>query len=429
MQLSLRSQLIAGVATVGAAAMVVAPIAQPDLLPSMQRVSSAVHLTAFDNPLPVLLATLTDTLASIVDQAPLLGPEELFWPDSFYDSDFSYVYAPGFYGLIPDFANQVSFGALSAPVSNLGGYIYATAEGLTGLVSGPITAVTNVPFALITAAGYLAAGQPELALAELQAQILDPLQQGIITAVAAASYIINNVITNATTLVSNTIPGLLTSVIDTVVAGGTYVVQSAIATLSAAVTALAGGEFETAWNTAVNGLLGPAGTLGQLKDLTIGIGIAEVVDYGPPDGEVLTVTIPSLRSDLTSAGQRMGDLSSFEDGGIRNDPFTPVLTAPAPAPAPAPALATTLAAASAIEATVGDTTAVRVARPVAAEESAANSDTVSAADVATSDTDPPARVGAASAPSPVSAATSPGDSAPKKARASRGSARGANARN
>lgn len=365
MQLSIRAQLIAGVATVGAAAMVVTPIAQPDLLPSTQRVSTAVQLSAFDNPVTVLLATLADTSASIFDQAPLLDPAQLFWPDSFYASDFSYLYAPGFYGLVPDFVYQVSFGGLAALVGNPGGYIYAATEGLTALAGGPITAVTNVPFALITAAGYLAAGQPDLALAELQTQILGPLQQGVTAAAAAASYIINNVIANATTLISNTIPGLLTNVIDTVSAGGSYVVQSAIATLSAAVTALAGGQFETAWNTAVNGLLGPGGTLGQLKDLTIGIGIVESVDYGPPDGEVLTVTIPSLRSDLTSAGQRLGDLSSLGDGGIRNDPYQPLVTAPA---AGMPAASRT-----------GRT----MARPVARGASASTRDTVSAADVTT----------------------------------------------
>jgi len=408
MQLSLRSQLIAGVATVSAAAMVVAPIAQTDLLPSMQRVSSAVQLAAFDNPVTVLRATLADISASIFDQAALLDPAELFWPDSFYTQDFSFLFAPGYYGLIPDFANQVSFGGFSALVGNPSGYIYAATEGLTALVGGPIASVTNVPFALITAAGYLAAGQPELALAELQAQILGPLQQGIAAAVAAASYIIGNVIANATTVVANTIPGLLTNLADTVVNGGTYVVQSAITTLSTAVAALVGGQFETAWNTAVNGLLGSAGALGQIKNLTIGVGIADVVDYGPPDGEVLTVVIPSLRSDLTSAGQRLGDLSSYQDGGIRNDPFVPVVTA----------LAAATPAASAVAATAGDSTAVRVARPVAGESSAATSDTVSAADMTTADTD-----------SSVSATALPVDSASTKARATRGHARGASARN
>ena len=427
MQISLRSQMVAGVATVGAAAMVVAPIAQPDLLPSMQRVSSAVQLTSFDNPVSVLFATLADTSASIFDQAALLDPAELFWPDSFYTPDFSFVFAPGYYGFIPDFANQVSFGGLSAVVSNLSGYVYAATEGLTGLLGGPITALTNVPFALITAAGYLAAGQPELAIAELQTQILGPLQAGITTALSAAGYIIDNVIANATTLALSAIPGLLTNVINTVVGGGTYVVQSAIDTLSTAVAALVGGQFETAWNTAVNGLLGPAGTLGQLKDLTIGIGITEVVDYGPPDGEVLTVVIPSLRSDLTSAGQRLGDLSQYGDGGIRNDAFFPEVTEPAAA----------VSAASAV-ATPQESVAVEVDRPVAGETSA-STDNAGSADVAVADTGSSADAGAATAdasapttavsdaPAPTTAASDA--SAPSKAKATRGQARGASAGN
>lgn len=427
MQISLRSQMVAGVATVGAAAMVVAPIAQPDLLPSMQRVSSAVQLTSFDNPVSVLFATLADTSASIFDQAALLDPAELFWPDSFYTPDFSFVFAPGYYGFIPDFANQVSFGGLSAVVSNLSGYVYAATEGLTGLLGGPITALTNVPFALITAAGYLAAGQPELAIAELQTQILGPLQAGITTALSAAGYIIDNVIANATTLALSAIPGLLTNVINTVVGGGTYVVQSAIDTLSTAVAALVGGQFETAWNTAVNGLLGPAGTLGQLKDLTIGIGITEVVDYGPPDGEVLTVVIPSLRSDLTSAGQRLGDLSQYGDGGIRNDAFFPEVTEPAAA----------VSAASAVAASQ-ESVAVEVDRPVAGETSV-STDNAGSADVAVADTGSSADAGAATAdasapttavsdaPAPTTAASDA--SAPSKAKATRGQARGASAGN
>ena len=123
MQISLRSQMVAGVATVGAAAMVVAPIAQPDLLPSMQRVSSAVSLTAFENPIAALAYTAYWAIGdSILSQAELLDPAELYWPDSYYTPDFSFLFAPGYSGLIPDFVNQVSFGGLSAVVSNLAGY-------------------------------------------------------------------------------------------------------------------------------------------------------------------------------------------------------------------------------------------------------------------------------------------------------------------
>ena len=54
MQLTLRSQLIAGVAALGVSAIAVAPVAQPELLTAADRVSSAVSLTAFANPIAAL---------------------------------------------------------------------------------------------------------------------------------------------------------------------------------------------------------------------------------------------------------------------------------------------------------------------------------------------------------------------------------------
>ena len=421
MQISLRSQMIAGVAAVGATAMAITPIAQPDLLPSMQRVSSAVELAAFANPVEVLLSTVVDTSLWVFDQASLPDPADLFWPDNFYTPDFSFVFAPGYIGLIPDFVNQFSFGGLSAVVSNLSGYVSAGIRGVTDLVGGPITAVTNLPFALITAAGSLAAGRPDLAIAELQTQILGPLQAGITGALGAAGYIIDNVIANATTLITNTIPGLVGNLITTITNGAVYVGQSAITTLSTAVTALLAGQFETAWNTAVNGLLGPEGTLGQLEQLVVGVGIIQPVDYDP-DGVVDTVIIPSLRSDFTTAGQRLGDLSQYGDGGIRNDAYFPLVTVTPPA--------------AALSAVSEETVAVEVVRPVGGEADASVAAAVTAADVAASESDDAAAesdVQAADASAPSTDAGTDGsarggssdNSGQAKAKASRGSARGA----
>ena len=416
MQLSLRSQMIAGVAAVGATAMAITPIAQPDLLPSMQRVSSAVQLASFANPVEVLLRTSVYISDNIFDQAALLDPEELYWPDSFYTTDFSFLFAPGYFGIIPDFANQVSFGGLSAVVTNLSGYVYAASEGLAGLVGGPITAVTNVPFALVTAAGYLAAGRPDLAIAELQAQILGPLQQGFGTALAAAGYIIDNVISNASTLILNSIPGLVSNLIDTVTNGAVYVGQSLITTLSTAITQLTAGQFDAAWNTTVEGLLGLNGTLGQLVDLTIGIGILEFNDQD----QVLEVIVPSLRSDLTTMGQRLGDLSQYGEGGIRNDAFSlPVtVTPPAAATPVAAALAQPVAGESSAPAAPSEATApvaVTSATATAAGDTAtAASDTATAAgDTATATAGTAVRGGASES------------AAPSKGKAVRGSARGA----
>jgi hypothetical protein len=336
MQLSLRSQLIAGVAALSATAVAVAPIAQPDLLASPQEVSAAVQLSAFANPVAELLGTLALTSEFIFYQDTLPSPSDLFWPDSFYNSDFTFVYAPVYDGLIPDEVNQFSSGALSAVLNNLSGYIDATIYGVTGVATGVSDAVFNTPFALITAAQLALAGQIDAAIAELQTQILVPLQDGIATGVQAGTYILNNVVANATTLLTDTLPRLVSGLAEATVAGTTYLVQEAIAVATDVVSNLASANIEGAWNAAVNGLLDPGfGLLGLSAALTVGVGIFQDIDY-PDIGVVETVTPPSIRSVLTSVSQRVGDFSDLGDGGIRNNPCCTVASAAAVAPAAAP---------------------------------------------------------------------------------------------
>ena len=229
MQLSLRSQLIAGVAALSATAVAVAPIAQPDLLASPQQVSAGVQLSAFANPVAELLGTLALTSEYIFYQDTLPSPDDLFWPESFYNSDFTFVYAPIYFGLLPDAVNQFSSGALSAVLNNLSGYIDTTIYGVTGVAIGASDAVFNTPFALITAAQLALAGQVDAAIAELQAQILVPLQDGIATGIQAGTYILNNVVANATTLLTDTLPRLVSGLAEATVAGTTYLVETAIA--------------------------------------------------------------------------------------------------------------------------------------------------------------------------------------------------------
>ena len=329
MQLSLRSQLIAGVAALSATAVAVAPIAQPDLLASPQQVSAAVQLSAFANPVTLLLETLGATSESIFYQATLPGPSDLFWPDSFYNSDFTFVYAPIYEGLIPDAVNQFSFGALSAVLTNLSGYIDTTIYGVTGVAIGVSDAVFNTPFALITAAQLALTGQIDAAIAELQTQILVPLQDGIATGIQAGSYILNNVVANATTLLTDTLPRLISGLAEATVESTTYLVETAIGVATDVVSNLATANIEGAWNAAVNGLLDPGyGLLGAVSALTVGVGLFEEID-DPDIGVIEVVTPASVRSVLTSVGQRVGDFSDFGDGGIRNNPCCTVASAAA----------------------------------------------------------------------------------------------------
>jgi hypothetical protein len=362
-QLSLRSQLIAGVAALSATAVAIAPIAQPDLLASPQRVSAAIQLSAFANPVTELLGTLALTAENIFYQDTLPSPSDLFWPDSFYNSDFTFVYAPNFYGLIPDEVNQFSSGALSAVLNNLSGYIDTTVYGVTGVAIGVSDAVFNTPFALITAAQLALAGQIDAAIAELQAQILVPLQDGIATGIQAGTYILNNVVANATTLLTDTLPRLVSGLAEATVAGTTYLVETAIAVASDVVSNLASLNIEGAWNAAVNGLLDPnTGLLGSVGALTVGVGLFEDIDY-PDIGVVQTVTPPSIRSVLTSVSQRVGDFSDLGDGGILNNPCCTVAS---PAAVTAPTAARQ-----------GDSDPAEVAAPVA-EGSATNTESAAA---------------------------------------------------
>ena len=364
MQQSLRSQLIAGVAALSATAVAVAPIAQPDLLASPQQVSAAIQLSAFANPVTELLGTLALTSENIFYQDTLPSPSDLFWPDSFYNSDFTFVYAPNFTGLLPDAVNQFSSGALSAVLNNLSGYIDTTVYGVTGVAIGVSDAVFNTPFALITAAQLALAGQIDAAIAELQAQILVPLQDGIATGIQAGTYILNNVVANATTLLTDTLPRLVSGLAEATVAGTTYLVETAISVATDVASNLASLNVEGAWNAAVNGLLDPgSGLLGSVAALTVGVGLFEDIDY-PDIGIVQTVTPPSIRSVLTSVSQRVGDFSDFGDGGILNNPCCTVAS---PAAVTAPTAARQ-----------GDSapTEVAVAAPVAGDPAA---DTESAA--------------------------------------------------
>lgn len=371
MQLSLRSQLIAGVAAVGATAIAITPIAQPDLLASPQQVSAAVQLSAFANPLTELLGTLSFASENIFYQAQLPGFDDLYWPESFYNDALDFVWAPGYTGLLPDAVNQFSFGALSAVLNNLSGYIDTAIYGTLGVASGVSDAVFNTPFALIDAAQLALAGQIDDAIAVLQDQILVPLQDGFALGITTVGYIVDNVIANATTLLTDTLPRLFTGLIDSTVGAATYLGQTAIGVATDIVTNLASLNIEGAWNAAVNGLLSPDfGLLGAVSALTIGIGITQDIEYEDV-GFIETVVYPSYRSVLTSVSQRVGDFSSLGEGGINNDPCcgassAAAVSAPAAAdvdPAPVAVQVPAVEPVPAVAAAVGDS--------LAAEDSAA----------------------------------------------------------
>lgn len=355
MNVSLRSQMVAGVAAFGAAAVAIAPITQPDLLPSTQRVAASVELSALLNPLTAIGAVIADVNTDIFSQAFI--SQAVVWPDDFYGVEF--LYAPLNLGIIPDLANQFSTGPLVGLVNNLSGYLWAANRSAIVLGGGVAASVFNTPFALVTAVQELIAGDPEAALATLITEIVGPLQLGLEGALAGVGYIVDNVIGNFQTIVTSTLPFLVGGVVNSVVGGLTYVVESAVATVGQVVADLGAGQFEDAWNSAVNGFLGRQGTLGQIESLALGLGIVADVAGEP------TVVIPSLRSVLTSEIQRLGGQKAWEDGGITNDPFNPPVPGPTAAVSESAPVAVLASVPAAVEAPAAPQTQVEAPAPVA----------------------------------------------------------------
>lgn len=365
MQLSLRSQMIAGVAALGAAAVAITPVAQTAIAPSLARVSSAVQLSAFENPIAAISGVLEATVADVFNGAALPDSNNLYWPDSFYNNtNYDILYAPGYVGAIPDLVNQFSLGTLSAVVNNVSGYAEAGLSSLA-LVEGVTTAIWNTPQAVVAAAGYLAAGNSAAALAVLQTQILGPLTTSIAEVANGVGYILDNAIGNVQTVVFDTLPRLVANLSSQIVGGATYMVQSAIAAVAQVATDLAGLQLENAWNHTIDGFLGVNGTLGQIAALTIGAtGITQTITYDDGQGgtiDVPTVVVPSIRATATSTFQRLGDYRDLGYGGILNRPFAPLPEAGAAASVRRPASAAVAAAVSAGTAAEGNAAAASTA--------------------------------------------------------------------
>jgi len=379
MQLSLRSQMIAGVAAFGAAAVALtpiaqmAPIAQSAVVPSLAHVSSAVQLSSLVNPIAAIAGVIEGTVSDVFNSSALPDQNSLYWPDSFYnDANFDYPYAPGFVGAIPDLVNQFSFGTLSALVNNASGYVEGGLATLA-LGEGVTTAIWNTPQAVVAAVGYLAAGDTAAALAVLQDQIIAPLTTSFQEAASGIGYIVDNVLGNIGVLTGDTLPRLVANLSSQVIGSATYIVNSAIATVTQVATDLAGLQFEAAWNDAINGFLGANGTLGQIAALTVGAtGIVQDITYDDGQGGTITVptvVVPSLRAVATSTFQRLGDYRSLGYGGILNEPFAPLPVTAAAVPAKRAAAAAAVTAKVAAVATgvsAASNEAPAAAAPVAA---------------------------------------------------------------
>jgi hypothetical protein len=273
--------MIAGVAALGATAIAITPITQPDLLPSAQRAAASIELSSFDSPITAISQVVEDVNTNIFSNATGFGNP---WDT---DPNFPLIYL----GVIPDFLDW-PLPALTTAGINLSGYGWAAIRGVGDFGAKALQAAWNTPSAAVEAAQLALDGKTQEALDLLQAQIVLPLQKGVNSLLNSAEYILTNVVKNAGFLLIAPIPDAIVGLVSVTIGGATFVAKAAVDTLQASFDELSQGHYDTAWNIAVAGFLGRQGTLGWLEKLTLGPGIAVGSDV-----------IPSYRTLINSVAQ------------------------------------------------------------------------------------------------------------------------------
>lgn len=326
MEISLRSQFTAGVVFVGAAAVAVTPIAVPDVLPSVQRVTANVQNAAFVDPLATLGASLgllgqwvfgtqfTDGAQLPLDTGDIVGAPWFLSPD----------------GVIPQLLNGTQLYALTPPAgpfvpigsvtgmpmltqvgTNLSNYALAGVGALQGITDATGALLFGLPLAAFTVISDLLNGQTPDFAAIIQDTIITPITNAVTSVIGAVTYVATNVVNNTLSLLT-ALPTLAIAAATTAVNGLVYTGTQLLNTATTAIGDLATLDLEGAWNTTVEGVLGPTGLIGNLLNLSIGQG---VVVPDNPDSPF----IPSMRQTLTGA-TIAGSLA------IQTEP--PVVTAP-----------------------------------------------------------------------------------------------------
>lgn len=301
MHIALRSHRIAGAAAVvGVSAVALAPGFSLNL-PSVTGPSAAeVALASLQSPLAAVFDTLQLATSYLVNAA-----DNPFSSDSWAFAGFGTTFGvpPVNYPLLPAALGSAQLGGYSSvglipqiiddalPIlSQLGyngsDYLDVTGQAVFGAAGTLIQGVWgtvgnlvmfNIPGALATLAG---------AVTGAGTLLLD-----------AGTYVLSNVIAKAQAVLAAVV-GTLPTLIGATLAQAQAVAAASIAVIGDTVAALGAGDFEGAWNSAVNGLFGPSGIPGTVLNLTIGAGVQTGPIATPDSAGVEAVFAPSIRTEI-----------------------------------------------------------------------------------------------------------------------------------
>ncbi len=393
MQISLRSQLIAGTAAVvGASAIAMTPVTAAHLnLPTVQVPSLAqVTLAGFDSPLSELLGTLvlsTNYLFN-TDANPALASS---WAFSNFGTEFGTPPAnipnivpgaltgAGIYssvGLIP----QIIDDALPI-ISQLG---YNGSDYLQATTTGLYAAGYSLSEGVWNAAGDLLSFDIPGAVETLWNSINEAGTYLLLAGGYVASGVFNRAVAVLETVI-DLVPTLIGATL-----GQIQVLGDAVAKV---VTDFVGAfssadPIENAWNAVVDGLLGPSGIPGTVINLTLGAG----VQTGPIAGlgDIEANFVPSIRTEVQGGVRAIADALATPVQGA-------AATAAVAAPAAAVAEVEAPAAVTEVKEPAADVTEVKEApaaeAPVAAEVGDAPAAEAPAAEAPTAPSAPAATAG------------------------------------
>lgn len=370
MQISLRSQLVAGAtAVIGASAVAMTPVAAPALnLPALKVPAlSQVALSAFSSPLTQILNTTVFTTNFLFNTTsnPLDATSWAFsgFPGSGEGEQGGLPVLPaalatsaaGGYssvGLIP----QIIDDALPI-ISQLG---YNGSDYLQAVTTELYAAGFYLSQGLWDAVGQLLTLDIQGALDTVIGSVI-----GAGTAlITGAGYVLTGVINRATAVVEAVI-GLVPTLLGATLGQISVAAGSVGNVLTNFVDAFGtANPIENAWNAVVDGLLGPSGIPGTLVNLTLGAGVqtGPITSVDPAD--IAANFVPSIRTEIQAGVKVIADALA-----------TPVSAAP-PAAAAVEAPAAVEAAPAADEAVAA--AAEAPAAEAAAPEAAASDDAAEA---------------------------------------------------
>lgn len=372
-----RAPLTAGTVTaIAAAALIAAPADNSSrLLAALAVPSNAqVTLSAWQNPIVALLESGELAENYVFGGYYNLGEGggEKNWPDAGFNQDGGnelnvlltalpelgkYFYV----GFLDNAAAEAYLPAVQQLQINVEDSISVVLSGLNLAARDLATGVWGLPAAALDAVQLAVAGQFSEALTVISNAIIGPIVAAGQSVLDAGSYVLSNVAARASAVIA-ALPQILSTFAGSAIGSVPILAQQAIALVTGVVSNLSTLNFQGAWNTAVDGLLGPSGIPGTLLNLTTGAGI----QTGPivnTETDIPTNFVPSFRTAVQAAQWTLR-------GALETEPATAASSAPAtrfaarlgnPTPTPTPTAArsddaSTAAADSALPAEAEDTT-------------------------------------------------------------------------